>query len=232
MSIEESAKKRIHHLKNGRFVNPWYKKTRRNLFDLIKWLVFSKSSFPEKNRHPVNFNVIRPDFCHLQKIAGNYMVWFGHSTLLMSVNDKMIITDPVLWDINRLFRRKTRLPVDPETLPTVDFVLISHGHYDHLNTRSIRFLKERCDPYFVSGPGYEKYFKGIGTSKHIVLDWWEEHRVGNIKIVSLPVQHWSKRSFFDTDKMLWCSFLVQDGATKYYWIGDSGYFDGYTVIRK
>lgn len=229
-SIEEIAKKRIHHSENGRFINPWYKNTRRNFFDVMKWLVFSKNIYREEKKLPVTFKIHRPDFSSLDKTAENYMVWLGHSTLLMKVRNKMFITDPVLWNINSFIKRKTSLPIDPEKLPVIDYVLISHGHYDHLDTRSVRFLKERYDPFFVSGPGYEKYFKKIGTSKHIILDWWEEHITENIEITSLPVQHWSKRSLFDTDKMLWCSFLIQDGMTKYYWVGDSGYYEGYKEI--
>jgi L-ascorbate metabolism protein UlaG (beta-lactamase superfamily) len=72
----------------------------------------------------------------------------------MKVSNKMFITDPVVWDINYFTKRKTLLPIEPENLPFIDYVLVSHGHYDHLNTRNIRFLKEKCDLFFVSGPGY------------------------------------------------------------------------------
>lgn len=230
ISLEEMAKKKIHHGKNGRFLNPWLGDGRRSFFDLLRWIIFSKNVYSEEKKKDVNFNVVNPDFNSLGKITGDYIVWLGHSTTLIKVNNKIIITDPVLWDINFLLKRKTPFPIDPERLPRVDYVLISHGHYDHLDTKSIKFLKERFNPSFITGPGYEDYFSSIKISKHIKLDWWERYEIEDIGITSLPVQHWSKRTPFDDDKMLWCSFLIEHDSMKYYWIADSGYYKGYKEI--
>ncbi len=222
--------KKAHHDDNGRFFNPWTRKRPHPYLKLLKWLVFSKNSFREAKKEPVSFNLIRPDFNSLEASGGDYITWLGHSTVLMRLAGKTLITDPVFWDVNLLVRRKTPLPVDPAGLPRIDYVLISHSHYDHLNTRSVQFLKKTFDPVFITGPGYEKYFKSAGVSKRLVLDWTEDFRAGGIRIVSLPVQHWSKRTLLDTDKMLWCSYLIERGGTKYYWIGDTGYYEGYKEI--
>ncbi len=244
MSIEEIAKNKAHHGKDGRFYNPWCEGCRKSFADLLKWMVFSKNIYKEEKKKDVKFNVVKPDFDSLNKIGNDYIVWLGHSTVLMRIGGKFIITDPVLWDINFLLKRKTPFPIEPEKLPHIDYVLISHGHYDHLDTKSIKFLKERFNPFFVSGPGYEDYFASIGVVKHITLDWWEDYEIEGIKITSLPVQHWSKRGLFDTDKMLWCSFLIEKapspiplpqgegskGRVKFYWIADSGYYEGYKEI--
>ena len=230
MSIEEIARKKAHHGSDGRFLNPWCKDCRKSFTDFLNWVIFSKNVYKEEKKKEVKFDVVTPDFSKLNEASKDYMVWLGHSTVLMKIGNKTIITDPVLWDINFLLKRKTPFPIEPEKLPHIDYVLISHGHYDHLDTKNIKFLKERFNPYFISGPGYEDYFNSIGISKYIALDWWDEYKIGDIKITSLPVQHWSKRSLFDTDKMLWCSFLIKHGGIKYYWVGDSGYYDGYKEI--
>ncbi|MBI5588758.1 MAG: MBL fold metallo-hydrolase [Deltaproteobacteria bacterium] len=222
--------KKTHHDNNGRFFNPWTQKRRHPYLKLIKWLVFSRNRFRAEKKEPVSFKVLRPDFNTPNSSGGDCITWLGHSTVLMRLAGKVLITDPVFWDVNLLVRRKTPAPVDPRELPPIDYVLISHSHYDHLNTKSVKFLKKAFDPVFITGPGYEGYFKSIGVSKHLVLDWKEEFRAGNIRIVSLPVQHWSKRTLFDTDKMLWCSYLIERGETKYYWIGDTGYYEGYKEI--
>lgn len=233
MSIEEISIKKAHHSKEGRFLNPWCPDCRKSFFDFLRWQIFSKNVYAEEKKKEVKFNVVKPDFNMLDdKAVTDYIIWLGHSTVLMKVGSKVIITDPVFWDINLLLKRKTPFPIEPETLPRIDYVLISHGHYDHLDTKSIKFLKERFDPVFISGPGYEDYFASVGISNHIVLDWWEKYEVLGMKITSLPVQHWSKRGIFDTDKMLWCSFLIEKDNRRYYWIGDSGYYEGYKEIGK
>jgi L-ascorbate metabolism protein UlaG (beta-lactamase superfamily) len=230
MLIEEISRRKMHHTQNGRFFNPWHPNSRRNFFDLLKWKLFSSNIYRDQKKRQIPFNVITPDISKLDQTSSDYMIWLGQSTILMKINAKVILTDPVFWNINFFLKRTIRLPIDPEKLPAIDYVLVSHGHYDHLDTRSIRFLRERSDPYFVSGPGYENYFRSIGTSKHIVLDWWDTYAKDDIILTALPVQHWSKRGLFDTDQMLWCSFLIEHGMKKYYWVGDSGYFEGYKEI--
>ncbi len=213
----------------GRFYNPWAEKRVHSFTDFLRWRL-SGNPWAEEKKKAVNFETERPDIDALEKTGKDYIVWLGHSTVLIKAAGKRIITDPVFWDVNFLIKRKTPLPMDPETLPRIDFVLISHSHYDHMNTESIRFLFERYDPYFVTGPGYAGYFKSIGSSKNIALNWTESHEADGLRITSLPAQHWSKRGLFDTDRLLWCSFLVEsDGAKpkRFYFVGDTGYFRGF-----
>lgn len=215
--------------KDGRFYNPWLGQEGRSFADFIKWKL-SKNPYKEEKKVKPVFKVERPDFDALRRQKGDWFVWLGHSTVLMRVGGRTIITDPVFWDVNFLVKRQTSLPVDPALLPKIDLVLISHGHYDHLDTKSIEFLKEKFDPFFVTGPGYKGYFSSIGVTRHVSIDWAEEYALEGVKITSLPVQHWSKRTFSDGNKMLWCSFLIERNGKKYYWIGDSGYYGGFKEI--
>lgn len=226
---EEPALRKAPVDKNGRFYNPWLGEEGRSFFDFLKWK-FSANSYREEKKRKPEFNVQRPDFKALEKQKGDWFVWLGHSTVLMRVGGIVIMTDPVLWDVNFLIKRHTPFPVDPSELVRVDIVLISHGHYDHLDTKSVKFLKERFDPFFVTGPGYRGYFKSLGITRHASIDWSEEYSYGAVKITSLPVQHWSKRMFSDGNRMLWCSFLIEHEGKKYYWVGDSGYFSGFRDI--
>ncbi|MEK6546519.1 MAG: MBL fold metallo-hydrolase, partial [Nitrospinota bacterium] len=136
MSIEEIARKKVHHGKDGRFHNPWCEGCRRNYVDLLKWMILSKNIYKEERKKEVKFDVVTPDIAGLNKISKDYVIWLGHSTVLMRIGGKFIITDPVLWDINFLLKRKTPFPIEPANLPPIDYVLISHGHYDHLDTKS------------------------------------------------------------------------------------------------
>ncbi len=229
ISIEDIARKKLHHLEDGSFFNPWCTDCNRSFLDYLKWRL-STNAFREERKKNVELRVVRPDFKALDERGGDYIVWLGHASVFMRIGGKTVITDPVFWDVNFLLRRVTPFPVEPERLPRIDYVLISHGHYDHLNTRSIEFLKQRFDPTFITGPGYEEYLSSIGISKRLALDWWESHVNGEMKITSLPVQHWSKRGLFDTNRMLWSSFLVESHGVKYYWVGDSGYFRGFREV--
>lgn len=215
---------------DNRYYNPWDDATRRTFTDFLRWKLFSDNPYEKEKRTPVEFKVERPDFDGLEKTGKDYIVWLGHSTVLIKASGRHIITDPVFWDVNFLLRRKTPFPADPQTLPKIDYVLISHGHYDHLDTKSIEFLKKKSDPYFITGPGYGAYFASLGIEKHIALDWTDTHSDNSIVITSLPVQHWSKRTFFDTNRMLWCSFLIEGSGIRYYWVGDGGYFKGFKEI--
>ncbi|MBI5642094.1 MAG: MBL fold metallo-hydrolase [Deltaproteobacteria bacterium] len=222
--------RKLHATKDGRFFNPWPGGSRASYLGLVKWLLFSRNKYRAEKKKEATFTVVKPDFKRLEASGKDYLVWLGHSTVLLKIAGKVLITDPVFWDVNPFIRRKTPLPIDPVSLPKIDFCLISHGHLDHLNTKSIRFLRDHSDPAFITGPGFRSLLKRLGTEKNIVLDWWEEHRANGLKITSLPAQHWSKRGFFDTNRMLWCSFLIEKNGFKYYWIGDSGYFGGFKEI--
>lgn len=216
--------------RRGRFFNPWRHEKRRGFLGLLKWLIFSRNKYGAEKRKPFSFKVVKPDFPALDKSGKDYIIWLGHSTVLIKTGGKTLITDPIFWDINFFIRRKTPFPIKPEELPHVDYVLISHGHYDHLNAGSVKFLKERSDPLFVSGPGYKNWFKSAGVTRHIGLNWREEFKAPGIKITSLPVQHWSRRTLFDHNTMLWCSYLIESGGMKYYWIGDTGYYQGFKDV--
>ena len=218
--------------KNGRFFNPWLGHGAARYLGLVKWMFFSRNKWAGEKKKPVSFEVVKPDFTALDKTGKDYIVWLGHSTVIIKTNNRTIITDPVFWNVTRWVKRKTPLPIDPAKLPQIDYCLISHSHYDHLNTDSVKFLKERFDPVFICGPGYDGYFKPLGITRFIELNWWEEHEADGLKITSLPVQHWSKRTLFDTNKRLWASYLIESRGVKYYWIGDTGYCEGFKEIGK
>lgn len=228
MSIKEASLKKLHHA-DGKFRNPWLTRELTSFTGLMKWR-FSKNPFEEEKKKPVGFPLSKPNFTELERSGEDYAVWLGHSTVVIKANGAHFITDPVFGDINFFLKRKTSLPIDPAELPKIDFVLISHGHYDHLNTESVEFLHKTFDPVFIAGPGYKDYFDSLDITKYVAIDWWEANDFGDVRVTSLPVQHWSKRGLFDNNKMLWCSFLIEADAKKYFWAGDTGYFRGFKEI--
>lgn len=160
----------------------------------------------------------------------------GHSTLLIRLGGKNWLTDPVFskraspvqWAGPKRFHE---VPVEIDQLPTIEGVIISHNHYDHLDYGSIKKLKDRVK-HFLVPLGVGKKLQGWGVAKEKIteLDWWEKTHIGDIELIATPAQHFSGRGLFDSDKTLWNSWIVRNQEQSIYYSGDTGYFSGFTEI--
>lgn len=164
------------------------------------------------------------------------ITWFGHSCLLIQMDGKNILTDPVLTEyaspVNFTgIKRFSKSPISIENMPEIDVLLISHDHYDHLDYPTIRKLKQKVKRYIVP-LGVESYLKGWGIDdgKIISLNWWEDQKIGNISFTSIPAQHFSSRNPFKRDVTLWCGYLLKDNKNSIYFTGDTGYSDTFKEV--
>jgi len=163
--------------------------------------------------------------------------WLGHSSLLVNVNGYSILTDPVFEKKVTVVgpsRFNPELPLEIEDIPSVDVVIISHNHYDHLNKFSVQKLKDKSGVFLVPlgvGALMEKW--GIPAKKIVELSWWEEvEPLAGLKIVATPTQHFSGRGLFDRNKTLWASWVIQTAEHRLFFSGDSGYFEGFKEIGR
>jgi len=166
------------------------------------------------------------------------VTWVGHATLLVQMDQMTFLTDPIWSKVASplSFTGPKRL-VPPgialEDLPVIDFVLISHNHYDHLDLATLEALARR-DPetrFFVPlANGALLRRRGI-TNVH-ELDWGDTVAVGDGAVVCLPAQHWSRRGLFDERRSLWSSWAVIGPERRFYFGGDTGYFSGFQTIGK
>lgn len=186
-----------------------------------------KNKLPKAESDLSEFNVSNNN--HLSS------TWVGHSSLLINIDGYKIIADPVFEKKATLLFGPARfngdIPFDINKIDDVDFVIISHNHYDHLNEFSIKFLKEKANLFIVPlmvGAQLEEW--GIPKEKIIELDWWEEFSFKDLKFAATPAQHFSGRSITDRDKTLWASYVIEAPNHKIYFGGDSGYFDGFLEI--
>jgi len=166
------------------------------------------------------------------------VTWVGHATLLVQLEHVTFLTDPT-WS-----NRPSPVPligpgryVAPglkmEDLPPIDFVVISHNHYDHLDLPTLRALAQR-DPetrFFVPLGNAELLLRG-GIQQVEELDWGDTATHEGVSIYCLPSQHWSKRSLSDDNKALWSSWAVTGSQRRFYFSGDTGYFPGFKAIGK
>jgi len=158
-------------------------------------------------------------------LEGDLVAFLGHSTVWLRVAGCHLLFDPILGPIGGVVRRRTPPPLSPESLPQPDLVLLSHAHLDHLDRGTLRALPSGFR--IICGLGAARYLEGY----HLVeLDWLDEVRISGVRILALPAQHWSQRTFLDHNRALWVSYLVEVGGIRLFFGGDTGYFEGFREI--
>jgi N-acyl-phosphatidylethanolamine-hydrolysing phospholipase D len=160
------------------------------------------------------------------------ITWVGHSTLLVQLEGVTLLTDPHWGEraspLSWAGPRRLSPPGLPfENLPPVHVVLISHDHYDHLDLGTVKRLAAAHDPLFVVPLGLKAWLAAEGVTHVAELDWWDslEHR--GLRLVCVPAQHFSQRTPWDGNTRLWSSWAVIGASRRFYFGGDSGYFDGF-----
>lgn len=165
-----------------------------------------------------------------KKDSGITYTWFGHSTVLININGKIIITDPVFTKaaspvsfFNKSFDFENNYSVD--ILPEIDVVLISHDHYDHLDYKTIKKIDSKTKKFYVPlGVDAHLLRWGISAEKIEIADWGDSLKFdSDLILTSTPARHFSGRGTRDKDKTLWCSWVIESGNQKIFFGGDSGY---------
>lgn len=175
----------------------------------------------------------------LKSDSGITYSWFGHSTVLLNINGKIILTDPVfseraspVWFGAKRFNYLNQF--EAEQMPELDVILISHDHYDHLDYQSILKLKDKTKMFYVPlGVAAHLLKWGVEESKIVEMDWWQENQVDdNLLFACTPSRHFSGRAGVDKDYTLWCSWVIKSDTLSVYYSGDSGYENHFKQIGK
>ncbi len=172
---------------------------------------------------------VMPDLAEFLKPSKDIKsIWFGHSTFLLNINNKIVLIDPVFSGTASPFsfmvKRFQKPVLDLSELPKIDYIIISHDHYDHLDMQSMIFFKDK-DVKFIMPLGVGSHLIGWGVSpdKITELDWWQETQVDGLKLIATPAQHFSGRSGLKDNETLWASWVIQSENHKLFYSGDSGY---------
>jgi len=164
--------------------------------------------------------------------------WLGHACLLLRLDNRYVLIDPALSPRASPLsfagpKRKTPSPLDIGDLPSLDCVLISHNHYDHLDRPTVRKIIRRFPKVqFVVPLGLAKWFHCEGAKQVIELDWWQHAYVGDLRLSAVPARHWSKRTLWDRNRSLWCGWVVKHARLNFWFSGDSGYSDNLLEIPR
>jgi N-acyl-phosphatidylethanolamine-hydrolysing phospholipase D len=164
------------------------------------------------------------------------VTWIGHATLLVQMDHVTFLTDPIWSDsaspVSFVGPRRFVAPgVALEDLPPIDFVVVSHNHYDHLDLATLSALAERDGrTRFLVPVGNGALLRENGIARVEELDWGESVEHAGVVVQCLPAQHWSKRGIADDQQALWASWAVRGAERRFYFAGDTGYFDGFARI--
>jgi len=164
-------------------------------------------------------------------------LWFlGHACLLLRIAGKTVLMDPALSDRASPLKfygpkRKTPVSADVADLPPIDYVLLSHNHYDHLDKPTVkRLLKRFPSLTFIVPLGVKRWLERQGARRVEELDWWQAQQIGPLTFHAVPARHWSMRTLWDRNRSLWCGWVVHSDVLRFYFSGDSGYSNQFKQI--
>lgn len=168
--------------------------------------------------------------------TGLRVTWLGHSTLLVEIDGKRVLVDPVWGPRASPFswvgpKRFFAPPLALDDLPPLDAVIISHDHYDHLDMFTVKALIAKNVPFVVPlGVGSHLEYWGMPADRITELDWWGEHTIGDLKFTATPARHFSGRFLHDKDHTLWAGWALHGPQHRVYYSGDTAFFPGMAEI--
>lgn len=210
--------------KGGRFLN-YQKVAAPKLKDILRWKTSKNPQQDEKRNDDFRLGTL--DDPAIFDRSRDKVVWLGHASFLLTVNGVNILLDPVFADIP-LVKRRAKIPFQLKDYDSIDYVLISHAHYDHLDKKTVSNLA-KINPNL-------KIYCGLGTAELLQKKWKISNTVieagwyqkfplfaDGVEIYFMPALHWSNRSLRDRNLRLWGSFVIRGKNSTIYFMGDSGY---------
>lgn len=204
----------------NKFVNADLSMLRKSFFTILPWALSINPQNEEKENEIFRLRTIPLN--DLSKIKKDCMIWLGHCTFLFNISGKWILTDPCLT-YPPYHERLSELPLPIESIRT-DYLLISHGHFDHLDKATMELLPLERSKILVP-LRMAKLLKKLNSNLNVQeAGWFQQYRLDeNFRITFLPAHHWYLRVFRDYNKILWGSFLIEWNGKKIFFAGDSAY---------
>ncbi|WFD21743.1 hypothetical protein MEQU1_000398 [Malassezia equina] len=241
------------------FCNPWESAVKPSVTELMQGLQWGERTTPVSpeasqappSLMPVPMPVEKPDFAYDPRAARAATTWLGHASVLVQLPPVRGLSRPVRVLFDPIFsercspsswwgpRRSYAAPCTVADLPTLDFVFISHNHYDHLDLPTIQQLWHHFSKtvhFFVPLKNKAWLLEqplGLPADRITELDWWGEAQCmaqaaeSDLRVVCTPAQHGSGRSLYDAGHTLWSSWVLehrhQNDVFRVFFGGDSGF---------
>jgi L-ascorbate metabolism protein UlaG (beta-lactamase superfamily) len=218
--------------KNGSFQNLTPTQALREDASFCK-MIKDFTNKPKTVRPAAPFTIQRHDIAGMKAPS---IVWFGHSSYLLKLQDLTIIVDPVFSGhaapvkfFGKSFEGTDIFDVND--LGNIDYALITHDHYDHMDYETILKLNQKVKHFYTSlGVGSHLEYWGIPADKITELDWWESATINEqATITAAPARHFSGRGV-KRAQTLWSSFILKTSQENLYLGGDSGYDTHFKTI--
>jgi L-ascorbate metabolism protein UlaG (beta-lactamase superfamily) len=196
-----------------------------NLYGMLKEIFFKRNG----RRQPSGeLPSVKTDLKNL-KSDENVVIWLGHSSFFLRLDGKTMLIDPVIGGYasptsiyNRSYKGSDIYT--SEDFPYIDYLFISHDHYDHLDYETIVKLKPKIRKV-ITGLGVGSHFEHWGYDKSILIekDWYESAELGEgFEAIFTPSRHRSGRGI-KSNQTLWGSFVIKTPSSKLFYSGDTGY---------
>ncbi len=216
------------NFKQGIYINNHIEHPNKSFFSFLRLRLFGDEKWAN---HEKAAALIPQKKLELHKVTypqATQVTWLGHSTFLIQHQGLNILTDPIFSKRASPVsfagpKRYTPVAMPIENLPTIDIVIISHNHYDHLDAWSIKQLGNK--PKYLIPSGLAPWFKrkGIDAEQLIERRWWQSASESQWTITAMPSQHWSARGLNDRHKTHWASWFVELEGFNLWFAGDTGY---------
>jgi L-ascorbate metabolism protein UlaG (beta-lactamase superfamily) len=152
------------------------------------------------------------------------ITYVNHATLLIQLNGVTVLTDPIYSRTITFFIPRRQKPGIPfAQLPSIDYIVVSHSDYDHLNLKTLRMLRRRGTTTIVVPHGLSRYCRKAGFEDIIELRSWESAERPNARITCTPAKHQSKRTAWDRTGSSCCGFVIEAHGQTVFFAGDTGY---------
>jgi L-ascorbate metabolism protein UlaG (beta-lactamase superfamily) len=219
------------HFDGQHFFNP-HSPHGKTAADIRRWRrTREKQAWPTRVEDPARPPPARtaPD-----RIAATFI---GHSTFLLQLGGICVLTDPI-WSercspVSFAGPRRARPPGQSlHALPSVDLLLVSHNHYDHMDLPTLRQVRKRWSPPTATGLDNARHLAKAGIRDAVELDWWQSTDLAGARVTYVPAQHFSARTLMDRNRSLWGGFIVEAGGVVVYFAGDTGYCPHFAEIGR
>lgn len=217
-------------MRDGIFLNSDLNPNLKPFSVIFKWFLSENPQREEKKNDP--FRVTTHNVKDFRAINENGLMWLGHSSFLIRLGNKWLLTDPCLTAAP-LQKRYSELPMPISHLESVDYVLLSHNHYDHLDSDTLSTWCSRVMKILLPlrlGSTVRSINKYVSIQE---AGWFQKYDLEeDFEIIFLPAIHWSKRGLWDNNRSLWGSFLIRTPRTTIYFSGDTAYGEHFGEIAR
>jgi N-acyl-phosphatidylethanolamine-hydrolysing phospholipase D len=225
---------------DGTFRHPWQAPRLANPADVFRWKVLNTNPLAtvKRDRTPWlpavtsgtdAWNAVHPGF---------RVQWLGHASFLVELEGVHVLIDPVFGSAGPGVFRAVPAPRLPDRLPHIDLIVVTHGHYDHLDRGSIDAVCRRNPEVVVVLPVGQKKSLPRSARTVVELSWFQSIHLDGVEATLTPAQHWHLRRPWDRNRALWSGVMLRGPARAdghrpaVYHSGDTGWFDGFRIIRE